>query len=464
MATSSDSSGITRRGALRAAGALAAALPVVAAGTGVAIAKPPPLPIGPAIPPGRQVNLTPILSQDQFPVGALWPPPPSQINQTRLQEMKDSGVNFFITGNYLDDGYIVTRALGLADTIGGLHVIVRDDHDVANLAHWFTITDDRSVPMSISTADAVAMANRAFGTYAMHPSFAGFSLLEDTEPWSYDRLNSTVTALRAANPYYLRYSNLPPGAGPAYQASVVQYATRVGAQMLSFDRYPMLSDGSTDPDYVNNWADMRAAAAQVGLPVWGFIQTCGFDGHRSPSYDDIAWQVNTSLAYGAKGVQYFTYWTPTPERGHDFQPAMIDPMGRRTQHYYDVQDINASVLAGIGNQIKTMKSESVTHANETAAPARSARFGPDNYVTDASGDAVVLSRFADKAGNRWLLVVNRSNTAAAKATLKLRSSSVAKVDQFDARSRRTAAQRDADGISVSLRPGASALYRLAPHS
>jgi hypothetical protein len=463
MATSSDSSGITRRGMLRTAGALAAALPVVAAGAGVAIAKPPPLPIGPAIPPGRQVGITPILDGDQFPIGALWPPPPSQITSARLQEMKDSGINFFITGNYLDDGYIVTRALGIARDLGGLHVIVRDDHDIANLAHWFTITDDRSVPMSISTADAVAMANRAFGTYASYPSFAGFSLLEDTEPWSYDHLNATVAALRSANPYYLRYSNLPPGTGPDYQASVVQYAAKTTAQMLSFDRYPMLSDGSTDPDYINNWADMRAAAAQVGLPVWGFIQTVGFDGHRSPSYDDIAWQVNTSLAYGAKGVQYFTYWTPTPERGHNFQPAMIDPLGRRTQRYYDVQDINTGTLAGLGNKLRAMKSESVTHANESAAPARSARFGPDNYVTDASGDAVVLSRFVDKAGDRWLLVVNRSNRTPAKATLKLRSSSVARVNQFDSRTSKVAAQRDAGGVSVSLRPGASALYQLSKH-
>src|SRR5262249_7141253 len=162
--------------------------------------------------------------------------------------------------------------------------------------HWFTITDDRSVPMSISMADAVSMANRAFGTYSRYPSFAGFSLLEDTEPWAYDRLNATVSALRSANPYYLRYSNLPPGTGPGYQASVVQYAGKTTAQMLSFDRYPMWNNGATDPDFINNWADMRAAAAQVNLPVWGYIQTLGFPGHRSPSYDDVAWQVNTSLA------------------------------------------------------------------------------------------------------------------------------------------------------------------------
>ena len=464
MATSSESSGMTRRGILRTAGVLAAALPAVAAGTGVAFAKPPPLPVGPAIPPGRQVGITPILNGDQFPIGALWPPPPTQITSARLQEMKDSGVNFFITGNYLDDGYIVTRALGIARDLGGLHVIVRDDHDIANLARWFTITDDRSVPMSISTADAVTMANRAFGTYASYPSFAGFSLSEDAEPWSYPNLNATVAALRAANPYYLRYGNLPPGSGPGYQANVIQYAGRTTAQMLSFDSYPMLADGSNDPGYVNNWADMRAAANQVGLPAWGFIQTCGFDGHRSPSYDDIAWQVNTSLAYGAKGVQYFTYWQPGPDRGYNFQPGMIDLLGRRTQHWYDVQDINTSVLAGIGNQVRLMKSESVTHANESTTPARSARFSPDSYVTGAAGDAVVLSRFVDKAGDRWLLVVNRSNHTAAKATMKFRSSSVARVSQFDTKSRKITAQRDPGGISVSLRPGASALYQLGKHS
>ncbi|GAA3433079.1 hypothetical protein GCM10018954_026820 [Kutzneria kofuensis] len=455
---------MTRRGALRAAGALAAALPAVAAGTGVAIAKPPPLPIGPAIPPGRQVTLTPILSGEQFPIGAIWPPPPTQITQSRLQEMKNAGINFFITGNYLDDGNIVTYTLGVADAVGGLHVIVRDDHDVANLARWFTITDNRAVPMSISPSDAVAMANRAFGTYAAYPSFAGFSLLEDTEPWTYGNLNAVVTALRAANPYYLRYSNLPPGSGPGYQASVVDYAGKVGAQMLSFDRYPIMADGTNDAGYVSNWADMRAAAAQTGLPAWGYIQTCGFDGHRSPSYDDIAWQVNTSLAYGAKGVQYFPYWTPGPDRGGNFQPAMIDLLGRRTQHYYDVQDINNGTLSGVGNQLRTMRSESVTHANDSVAPARTARFGPDNYLTDASGDAVVLSRFVDKAGDRWLFVVNRSHRTAAKATLRLRSSAVARVSQFDSRSRKVTAQRDAGGISVSLRPGASALYHLAAHS
>jgi hypothetical protein len=308
------------------------------------------------------------------------------------------------------------------------------------------------------------MATDAFGTYARFPSFAGFSMLEDTEPATYGNLANVVAALRVGNPYYLRYSNLPPGVGSGYRASILDYVARTHAQMLSFDRYPLFADGTNDPDYIANWADMRAVAQQTGLPVWGFIQTCAFDGHRSPTRDEIAWQVNTSLAYGAKGVQYFPYWQPSPERGYNFQPAMIDLLGRRTQHYYDVQDVNTTILAGIGNKLRAMRSESVTHANEPAAPANSVRFSPDNYLADTSGDPVLLSRFVDDAGARWLFVANRSHHAFAKATVKLRSASVAQVSRFDSASRGITPQRDPAGISVSLRPGQSALYHLAPPS
>jgi hypothetical protein len=288
-------------------------------------------------------------------------------------------------------------------------------------------------------------------------------VLEDPSPGAYGNLATVCTALHNANPYLVRYVNLPRGTGPGYQATVLDYVHQTSAQMLSFDRYPLLANGSDDGDFVNNWADMRAVGKQTGLPVWGYIQTVGFDGHRSPSADDLSWQVNTSLAYGAAGLQFFTYWTPTPERGGNFQPAMIDLLGRRTQHYYDVQSVIAGSVTNTGKQLRSMTSESTVHANESATPARSAKFGPDNYVTAASGDPVVLSRFVDKSGDRWLFVANRSHTTPAKATLRLRSESVARVAQFDSPTGRTTAQRDAGGISVSLRPGGAALYHLAKH-
>ncbi len=50
-----------------------------------------------------------------------------------------------------------------------------------------------------------------------------------------------------------------------------------------------------------------AAAQEANIPFWTFVQTCSFNsGRRIPTEADILWQVNTALAYGAKGIQYFT--------------------------------------------------------------------------------------------------------------------------------------------------------------
>lgn len=428
-----DRPGLSRRGLLLGL----AALPIMA-GARVAEAT------------TDQAGRVPILGDDQFPIGAIWPPPPSQTTPRRYQQLKDAGFTFLITGNYLDDGYIVTRALDIADAVG-LKVIVRDDHDVANLARWFTITDDRSVPMSISTRDAHEMASRAVRSYAAHQSFAGFDVLETPSRDSYRNLAAACTALRGVNSHLLRYVNLPAGNGLDYQRAILDYVRLVDPQLLSCNRSPLLAGGE-DIDYVANLADLRAVGRQTGLPVWANIQTVGFDGHRSPSAADLLWQVNMALAYGAKGAQFFTYWTPPVELGGHFQPAMIDSFGYKTARYHAVQQINTDWLACVGGLLRTMTSESVVHANENA------RFEPDQYVTGTSGSPVVLSRFVDRAGQRWLLVVNRSSGGRARASLRLRCE---QVSQFDPSSGELTPQRDTGGISVALSPGAAVLYRLS---
>ena len=73
-------------------------------------------------------------------------------------------------------------------------------------------------------------------------------------------------------------------------------------------------------DYFYNWAVIREYSLKFGVPSWVFIQSVDFDGsqvglaqRRRPTEAEILWQINVSLAYGAKGIQYFTYWTPKVE-------------------------------------------------------------------------------------------------------------------------------------------------------
>ena len=91
--------------------------------------------------------------------------------------------------------------------------------------------------------------------------------------------------------------------------------------MLSFDHYPFFQP---DPDgrfgniskagFVANLATVRRAALGASIPFWVAIRVVpipfGVEGGVVAQYDpseaQLRWQAFTSLAYGAKGIIYFT--------------------------------------------------------------------------------------------------------------------------------------------------------------
>ena len=56
---------------------------------------------------------------------------------------------------------------------------------------------------------------------------------------------------------------------------------------------------------------MHTCAACVRVcRFWNFFNAMPFGGHSDPTEAQIRWQIFTSLAYGAKGVLYFCYFSP----------------------------------------------------------------------------------------------------------------------------------------------------------
>ncbi|WP_222853993.1 hypothetical protein [Fodinicola acaciae] len=399
----------------------------------------------------------PLIGGPEFPIGIFWPPPPYETTASRYAEIAAAGFTFVVSGNYADDGYIIGRLLSLADQ-AGLKVLVSDDTQVRNMTRWFTISDDHSVPMSITTADARELFKRALDAYGPHPSLAGFNLFD--EPWTgiFPSLGKAFDIARSMAPQLLPYANLLPGNGPSYDAYVNGYIAALKPPLLSFDRYPLLTSGE-DPGYFQNWAQIRAAGLAHGLPTWTYIQTLAYNGHRVPTAAELLWQVNVSLAYGAKGIQYFTYWTPDPARGEGFEPALITVDGHRTDRYAAAKKINLDWLQPVGRQLKPLVSESVQHANEPALPVGTTGFTPDEHVAGVTGSAVVLGRFTESGSSRrHLLVANRSSANAAAAVVTL-GSAVTGTQVFNPRQNRWQAA-PAHELAVALQPGEAQLLRL----
>jgi hypothetical protein len=259
------------------------------------------------------------------------------------------------------------------------------------------------------------------------------------------------------------YSNLGRGNGAAYATFVQSYIDTVRPPLISFDRYPVLTDG-IDLDYFDTWAIFRAASLRSGLPAWTYIQSTGFNGHRVPTASQLAWQVNVSLAYGCKGIQFFTYWTPDPARGEGYTQALITLDGERTPLYDAAKALNLSWLQPVGRQLKPLVSESVQHANDDPLPPGTTAFAPGDHLTTATGDAALLGLFkgAQDDGTRYLLVTNRDPDKAASVRLGLNQATVGGVSRFVPADGTYTGADPSMTLQVDLAAGAAALYRLSP--
>ena len=118
-------------------------------------------------------------------------------------------------------------------------------------------------------------------------------------------------------------------------------------------------------------------------------------------------QMYTNLAYGAQGLQYFTYWTPGPEP-FNYRDAPITLDGKRSEQYYKVQEVNRELQARafvfVGSKVV-----SLAHTGETVPPGCPALEQLPSHVKSlsTSPEGAVVS-LLEKGEWNYLVVVSRS--------------------------------------------------------
>lgn len=369
-----------------------------------------------------------IVSDERFPIGLWWPPPPGATTVDRYEEMADAGFTFVIGGNGVVNRALSRRLLEVADQVG-IDVIVTDQRVSERTFSKRYLDQEREYLQEV------------VNDYIDYPAFAGLNLYDEPGTDRYTSLSAATQLLESIAPGKIAYVNLfpsyaVPGALKAndYEEYVSRFVSEVRPPVLSFDHYPLLTPDETsgDPtpiteDYFYNWAVIRRASLEADIPSWIFIQSVDFHQHRLPTEAEILWQVNVSLAYGAKGIMYFTYWTP--QSHENFNAALITPDGERTPLYGYAQKINR-YLSAVGKELKPLASVSVSHT-EQPLPRGASAFEPDEWLQSISGSEVIVGQFEGPDGDRrWVLIVNRSFSKPAMVTMTLQNT-VATVSYFD---------------------------------
>jgi len=272
------------------------------------------------------------------------------------------------------------------------------------------IVDRRLRDVRFDTPEGDSVLDNVVADYRDRPGFLGWYFTDEPAPDEFPLLARYHAALSARDPGHLVFNNLlGRGAFPtraAWEAYVGAYADSVRPSVLCADHYDFVAGHDTG-FYVEHVAGLQAMARARGLPFWNIVQLTQHGPYRALTPGELRWQVGVMLAFGARGVGYFTYWTPPPDPQWNWQPAVIDWDGTRTAWYDVLAAFNPRVRAA-GETLAGLTWLATGFSG--GAPAGGTAFAPDAGLR-AIGGRAALGWFVGAHEQRHLLLVNRDSLA-----------------------------------------------------
>ncbi len=373
--------------------------------------------------------------QDRFVIGFWVDPPSDQITDTRYKEIADANFTLVHGAFGPSSDKQVVKQLDLCRKYGLKAIVVGDPNNPAKLAD--------------------------------HPACWGYHVVDEPPVGSIPRIKALVDAVRKNRPGKLAYFNLFPNYASAeqlgtasYDDYVGRYARETGCDVLSMDHYPMMTPTADGRDlYCANLASMRKQSLENGIPFWNFFNTMPFGGQDDPTESHIRWQVYTSIAYGAKGVLYFCYWTP---QGGEFPKggAIITAEGRKTRHYEQAKRINMGIR-NMGPTLMKLTSVDVIRIRPGDDVAKALEGTPVKSIEGGGDYLIGVFKHAD--GRRAVMLNNYNHNYTAWPTVAFDAADgiVMEVDAADGKEKPARDDSPAmPGLQLSLDSGEGRLFLL----
>ena len=202
--------------------------------------------------------------------------------------------------------------------------------------------------------------------YAQYEAFDGFVLYDEPSAKKYDEIAALIPEFEKRYPNGVFYINLYPNycllfdtgkendelfGVNSYEEYIEQYCQKVldklhGKKILSVDFYPLVTIPEENRVFLEKgWLRNLEIVAQSAkrhnaLPYW-YIQSTSFGKwRREPKEKDFSYQYFVCLAYGARGINHFTYTSPLGGEFGEKDVALIDRQNKPTERYYYVQALN----------------------------------------------------------------------------------------------------------------------------
>ena len=183
-----------------------------------------------------------------------------------------------------------------------------------------------------------------------------------------------------------------------YQDYMTEFIDILGPSslyFLSFDNYPFTGN-TIRKDYYINLELIRDMGLKMGINTHSYLQSVGVLDINRPNANQMRWNVFTTLAYGVKGITWFTYWPPD-NTSVQFTDAIMKADGTKSDLYVPAQTYNSQAKM-LGTTLMGLTSQEVYYSGPIEMGTKTV---PNNFFWKPASttDNVIVSYF-EHANNK----------------------------------------------------------------
>ncbi len=241
-----------------------------------------------------------------------------------------------------------------------------------------------------------------------HPALYGYYLRDEPPAAYFAGLSKVASVIRELSPGKWPYINLFPDYADNGQLGTTNYTEYLERfvsvchpTIISYDNYSLLDNGTVRDSYWSNLESVREASRKHGLQFWNIVLSVAHFNYRELSAADFRFQVYTTLAYGGRGISYFTYFAP---QVGNYRMAPIDQFGNPTPNWYFMQNVNLQVQK-LAPTLLQLTSDEVYHIGKLPGGCNAP--STNSLVSGVSGDNFVVGEFTHRDGSRYAMIVNK---------------------------------------------------------
>ncbi|MDR1673086.1 MAG: beta-galactosidase [Bacteroidales bacterium] len=326
----------------------------------------------------------------EIPIVAWLGVPEEVQSQERFEEMKDAGFN--VGFSFYSNLFYAEEALDIAEKTGIKLIIHCPEVE----------TNPREVVQRLK----------------QHKAFFAYHLRDEPHINDFTYLGMLAEQIQLDDRTHPCYVNLFPNfadtmdliGSATYREYLEAFIKNVPTDLLSFDHYPVRMDEKGNRTLSGRWYENLEEIASVSRafnrPFWAFILASAHGDYPVPTVGEMKLQAYSNLAYGAQGLQYFTYWHPASGGKWNFHHSPINEDGKRSIIYDRIRAVNKELeqLSGVFGGAKMI---SVWHTGKDipAGTRRLTRLPQHVLALQTDGNALVSLLQTDE--NRFMVIVNK---------------------------------------------------------